>query len=325
LSFDGTVQAKCGTGVTTADYGQDGTVNIIKKFVNVAPVADAGADQAVNVGGDVVLDGSSSSDADGDSLTYNWAFTSLPLGSSAVLNNADSPTPSFVADVAGTYIISLVVNDGELDSATDTVSVSTINRAPAANAGPDNSANAGNEVTLDGSASFDPDGDAITYLWSFASRPGSSTAVIVNPASVNPTFTPDVSGTYVLNLVVNDGSLESPADSVNINVSFASKSKQSITLLKELRASVDALKPCAFKNRCYKKAMNFKINFAIKMVEKGHYKIAIMTLKNDILKKADGCARCGTPDHNDWIINRTAQASIYTQIVIIIDVLEGKN
>ena len=54
-SFDGAIQAKGAMGITAADNGQDGTVNFIKNFVNVAPVADAGPDQAINVGQSVIF------------------------------------------------------------------------------------------------------------------------------------------------------------------------------------------------------------------------------------------------------------------------------
>lgn len=87
---------------------------------NKAPVAFAGHDRFVTVGDTVVLDGSGSSDPDGDSLTYKWTL-SKPDGSTVTLASAVSP--SFIADAAGDYMAQLVVNDGQIDSAPDTVTV----------------------------------------------------------------------------------------------------------------------------------------------------------------------------------------------------------
>jgi len=90
---------------------------------NAAPVANAGANQSVVTGTVVTLDGSGSTDANGDALTYSWAFTSKPSGSSAALSSATAVKPSFTADIAGTYVVNLVVNDGKENSAAASVTV----------------------------------------------------------------------------------------------------------------------------------------------------------------------------------------------------------
>ena len=82
---------------------------------NQPPVADAGGDQSVTTGDLVRLDGSGSSDPDGDPITYLWSL-SVPLGSGAVLSDATAVDPSFVTDVDGEYVATLVANDGALDS-----------------------------------------------------------------------------------------------------------------------------------------------------------------------------------------------------------------
>lgn len=87
---------------------------------NTAPVANAGVDQYVTTGGNpVILDGSGSSDADGNALGYTWALQSQPAGSSSFLSSATEVNPSFLPDLDGDYIVSLVVNDGIVDSFTD--------------------------------------------------------------------------------------------------------------------------------------------------------------------------------------------------------------
>ena len=85
--------------------------------MNTAPTAVAGPSQNVTVGATVMLDGSTSSDPQNDALTYSWAFVSRPAGSVATLNQASSARPSFVADVAGNFVVRLIVNDGQLSSA----------------------------------------------------------------------------------------------------------------------------------------------------------------------------------------------------------------
>ena len=111
---------------------------------------------------------------------------------------------------------SLIVNDGTVNSAPDTITISTINVAPVANAGADQSVNVGVAVTLNGGVSSDADGDTITYSWSFTTKPSGSTAALSGATSANPTFTADKAGTYVVSLIVSDGTLNSSPDTVTI-------------------------------------------------------------------------------------------------------------
>lgn len=184
---------------------------------NRAPVADAGTDQTVRIGETALLDGSGSTDADGDLLTFSWTLLSRPTGSSAVISDPTRVDPSFFVDIEGTYVSQLVVNDGTADSAPDTVTVSTMNSAPLADAGPDQTALVGDTVQLDGSGSSDADGDALMFSWSFFSLPPGSAAMLSNTTSIMPTFDVDLAGSYVAQLVVNDGSSSSPPDAVSIS------------------------------------------------------------------------------------------------------------
>ena len=67
------------------------------------------------------LDGSGSYDTEEDPLTYYWHFTSVPEGSEAVIDDPTAEITSFTADLAGQYVVSLIVNDGYADSEPDEV------------------------------------------------------------------------------------------------------------------------------------------------------------------------------------------------------------
>ena len=90
---------------------------------NSPPIANAGANQTGYVGTSVTLDGSGSSDPDGDPITYRWSFSWVPAGSAAVLANAHGAKPSFTPDLPGSYGVSLTVNDGFVDSQASTAIV----------------------------------------------------------------------------------------------------------------------------------------------------------------------------------------------------------
>jgi hypothetical protein len=178
----------------------------------------AGPDQSVVAGQWITFDGLVSYDPDGDALTYNWALTSAPAGSAATISSPAAAVISLLADQPGDYVVRLVVNDGWEDSAADSVTVSTTNSAPAASAGPDQSVELGQSVALNGSASNDADNHALTYAWTISSAPTGSTAALADSTTALPQFTPDLVGTYVVQLIVHDGFVASAPDTVRIDV-----------------------------------------------------------------------------------------------------------
>ena len=202
----------------------DGTVNsapaqVTISDVNSPPVSNPGPNQTISVASTVQLDGSHSTDVDGDTLTYRWAILSAPSGSSAVLSSTTAVQPTFVADRVGTYVIQLIVNDGTVNSQPATVMISTNDVPPVANPGPAQSVTAGTVVTMNGSGSTDSDGLPLSYQWALLSLPSGSAATLSSTSAASTSFTADVPGNYVAQLIVNDGFLSSPPTTVTISTS----------------------------------------------------------------------------------------------------------
>ncbi len=90
------------------------------------------------------------------------------------------------------------------------------NRAPVADAGVDKTVMVGQAAVLDGSGSYDPDGDTLTYTWELVQWPDGGQAALSATSGVTVELVPDVEGVWVVRLVVNDGKLDSPEDTVQV-------------------------------------------------------------------------------------------------------------
>ena len=221
-----------GTATVSATKNMD-----ITPGANPAPTADAGPDQSgIAAGGAVTLDGSGSSDPEGQTITYAWtqvdgAGDPLTTGPDHVtLSSATAQKPTFLAPGTGPSVLhfKLVVTDefGGVSTG-DTVDISVnANGIATANAGPDQTGIvAGATVTLDGSGSTDPEGGILTYAWTQVDGAGDPLTtgpqhVTLSSASAQkPTFPAPASGTLHFQLVVTDFfGVASPADTVNIEI-----------------------------------------------------------------------------------------------------------
>lgn len=206
--------------VVTDSYGESSSPSQVVVVVappgDVAPTADAGADQSVSAGTAVTLDGANSYDPDpGDSITYRWRQLG---GSEVTLSDQASVQPTFsapdllVTDDPLALVFELVVTDslGESSSPDQvTIAVSPPGDAPpTADAGVNQAVASGASVTLDGSNSKDPDpGDSMSYRWSQISG---TTVSLGDATSVKPSFVApsllvtDDPMTLVFELVVTD-------------------------------------------------------------------------------------------------------------------------
>jgi hypothetical protein len=200
---------------------------------NTRPVADAGPDQTATELVEVQLDGSGSSDADGDPLTFTWEFQSLPDGSTATLSDPDIVDPTFVPDLPGEYVLQLTADDGFPDGPDrDTMTVTAEPAGtlpPVADAGPDQTvvySPPGVTVNLDGTGSSDPDNDPLTYSWvitdfqSESGLPPGNPVMLFGADTATPFFDVDAVdqlGVYTIELTVSDGVLDD-TDQVVITV-----------------------------------------------------------------------------------------------------------
>lgn len=197
-------------------------VNVV--WVNQPPVANAGADQRVNEGATVILQGSGSTDPDGFVLEYDWVQTS---GTPVALSDSTSAQPTFtapnVSEDGETLTFQLTVSDPGGLSARDSciVNVVWMNQPPEANAGPDQNVEQGANVILNGSGSTDPDGGILLYSWLQTSG---TPVTLDSPCSVQPRFTADTGGsssTLVFRLTVTDPQGLSASDQCSVVVNEA--------------------------------------------------------------------------------------------------------
>lgn len=189
-------------------------------LANSKPVAEAGADLSVDEGTPLTLDASASRGH--GTLTYQWRQLS-PL--SPVLPCADtSATQTLMAPVVSantTFTLQLVVTDDRGQSSvpdTMDITVKNVNTPPVADAGNRFTIKAGAAATLDGSHSYDADGDApLAYSWSQVAGPA---VVLQDPTAIKPGFVaPNAIGQeLVFALTVSDGQELSPASSVTVGI-----------------------------------------------------------------------------------------------------------
>ena len=173
---------------------------------NRPPISVAGPSQSVKSGDTVLLNGSESSDANKDSLYYSWSFISKPVSSTVEISGFDQMEATFMPDRTGSYIVKLLVSDGiDHDADTTEIMVSGGNLPPVARAGNDIFANLGDKISLDGSASSDPEGSSLTYSWKILSQPSESVSTLISPGSASSVIVTDKAGTYEIMLTVSDG------------------------------------------------------------------------------------------------------------------------
>ena len=169
------------------------------------PTASAGGPYSGAPGTAINFTGSGSTDPQGETLSYSWSFGDGSTSSAA------SPQHSYAA--AGTYTVTLTVTDtsGLTGTATTKAVVATPASPPVANPGGPYTGYYYTPLTLNGSGSSDPQGEALTYLWNF----GDGTT----GTGVAPTHSYSEVGPLKVTLTVTDTSGLSGSASTTVTLS----------------------------------------------------------------------------------------------------------
>ena len=203
----------------------------VNPAANKAPVANAGVNTSITLPtNSVTLDGTASKDADGKITKYAWKKVSGPVG--GTFTSSTLAKTAATGLVAGTYVFSLTVTDDDNVTATANVTVTVNpvrapNKAPVVNVGTNViSINLPtNTVTLDGSASKDPDGKITKYAWKKISGPATGGAV-TSPTLAKTTVTGLVGGTYTFSLTITDDDNATDFANVVVRVNLAQETNK---------------------------------------------------------------------------------------------------
>jgi len=219
-----------------SDYFEKSAIDTLELFIvsNLPPIAIAGLDQLVKPDSIVMLDGSASYDPDGAFLqSFSWESSSnISLLGPSLDDSISFIVPDYGTDSVITF--TLEVQDIE-KSSKDIVAISIVdNFPPIAIAGPDTIVIEGRSLQLDGSKSYDPEGENLSYLWKVLSgyMIGSSGKILQNilpknieiesspsepKVDINTPFVVGNGEVFILELSVNDGSKTS-RDTISISV-----------------------------------------------------------------------------------------------------------
>lgn len=197
----------------------DSIIAIAAPSANTPPVALFKLNDAYTLGNDVTLDASKSYDADDNEISYEWLLIQKPEGSNAQLTSANTVLSSITPDVAGQYGVKLIVSDGlEYHELTDSFDATKANLPPVSNAGRDIVTNPNTLIQLNGSESFDPDGESVSYAWHVVEQPEFANASIANPTIANPSINLSELGLYIFALEVTDSAGAIAEDTVQVEV-----------------------------------------------------------------------------------------------------------
>lgn len=205
------------TDDSSATHTDDVRITVLPP--NQPPVAAAGNSIVMTLPTNATtLDGRVSYDPDGSIVSWQWTLISGPAA--PVIVNPNAAVSAVNNLIQGTYSFRLTVTDDAGATASDEVQVIVnrpANQLPVARAGNDITISLPvNQVQLDGSASYDPDGTIATFTWTKVSGPADAT--IETPAAALTRINRLTQGTYIFRLTVTDNSGANASDDVVITV-----------------------------------------------------------------------------------------------------------
>lgn len=210
---------------------------IVTSKPNVPPVAVATTDKPIVVLPDNAarLFSTNSTDPDGEIRSFLWTLPANTTG--AIIQSANAPSSNVFFTKTGVYVFTLTVTDdrGATGTATVTIVVSEAQNQPPvakASANPDSmTLIPGTVVTvqLDGSGSVDPEGAALTFVWSLP--PGTTGASIDQPDAPVTTATFTQPGAYTFTLTVKDDKGATGTATAGVTVKQATIEKTCASLL----------------------------------------------------------------------------------------------
>ena len=266
--------------LTVTDYSGLQTTDtciVNVSWVNIPPISDSGAEQTVDEGITVTLDGSKSSDADDGIFSYLWEqVNGIPLS----LSDPTAIRPSFISPDVGpdgsTLNFQLTVTDNGGLQSTDTciVNVSWVNIPPISDSGAEQTVDEGTAVTLDGSKSSDADDGIVLHLWKQVSG---IPVTLSDTTAIQSSFTAPKGITkkesLEFNLTVEDGGGLQSSDSCVVSVTPVIQQQLPVLNVLSITITLD------------KKGRNFKA-------------IADVTITSDSGYMIEGASVIG-----DWAVN----------------------
>ncbi len=265
---------------------------------------------------DVQAPGHLANDYDPEGDPLSWLTYQVPdngVVSDPVLDGSFTYTPG--SSFYGVDPIVVTITDGQGNVAQGLVMIAVVpNYPPVALAGEDFVVVAGQTAELDGTASYDPEGAALTYSWIFATGdtsdplPSGSGAVLNGAGSATPSFVTDEPGFYSVQLTVNDGLQASAPDYVVVTALSV------VQALENIGADILLLQSGNVLNMGQTKALTQKISQAVKLIEKEKIGEAVDVLQGlrqqvlDLWKK-------------DGVLSKQQAEELITQVDVILSVL----